>query len=114
MEYPYCVCFNETSRQRLARVHRCRLPLSWGQAAGGPAGDPPHPKHGSWLNIAERELSALQRPCLDRRRTDRATVEREMVACARARNAADPSSDWRFTTEDARIKLKRLFPAVHE
>ncbi len=114
MAYPYRVCLNETSRQRLARLHRCRLPLSWGQAAGGQTRDPPHPKHGSWLNIAELELSGLQRQCLDRRRADRATVEREVAAWARARNAADLSSDWRFTTEDARIKLKRFYPAVHE
>ena len=71
------------------------------------------PKHGSWLNMAELELSALQRQCLDRRLADRATVEREVAAWAAARNAADATIDWRFTTEDARTKLKRLYPAVH-
>jgi DDE superfamily endonuclease len=72
------------------------------------------PKHGSWLNMAELELSALQRQCLDRRLGDRATVEREVTAWVAARNAAEATIEWRFTTEDARIKLKRLYPAVHK
>ena len=69
------------------------------------------PKHGSWLNMAEIELSALERQCLDRRLGDRATVEREVAAWVAARNGAATTIDWRFTTEDARIKLKRLYPA---
>jgi hypothetical protein len=69
------------------------------------------PRHGSWLNMAEIELSALQRQCLNRRLGDRATLEREVVAWTAARNAAATSIDWRFTTTDARIKLKRLYPA---
>jgi len=68
------------------------------------------PKHGSWLNMAEIELSALQRQCLDRRLGDRATLEREVAAWVAARNAAATSIDWRFTTANARIKLKRLYP----
>ena len=72
------------------------------------------PKHGSWLNMAEIELSALQRQCLDRRLGDRATLEREVAAWVAARNAAATTIDWRFTTDDARIKLKRLYPAFHE
>lgn len=71
------------------------------------------PKHGSWLNMAELELSALQRQCLDRRLGDRATVEREVAAWVAARNAAQTTIDWRFTTAEARIKLKHLYPAVH-
>ncbi len=71
------------------------------------------PKHGSWLNMAELELSALQRQCLARRLSDRATLEREVAAWVAARNAAEVSIDWHFTTADARIKLKRLYPAVH-
>ena len=71
------------------------------------------PKHGSWLNMAELELSALQRQCLARRLGARAVVEREVAAWSAARNAADVTIDWRFTTADARIKLKRLYPAVH-
>ncbi len=72
------------------------------------------PKHGSWLNMAEIELSALQRQCLDRRLGDRATMEREVVAWVAARNAAGTTIDWRFTTTDARAKLKRLYPAYQE
>ena len=72
------------------------------------------PKHGSWLNMAEIELSALQRQCLDRRLADRPTMEREVAAWAADRNAATRTIDWRFTTEDARIKLKRLYPAYEE
>lgn len=70
------------------------------------------PKHGSWLNMAEIELSVLQRQCLDRRLGDRRTMEREVAAWVDARNAAKSAIDWRFTTTDARIKLKRLYPAV--
>jgi hypothetical protein len=71
------------------------------------------PKHGSWLDIAEIELSILQRQCLDRRLPDRTTVEREVAAWVADRNAAGHRVDWRFTTADARIKLKRLYPASH-
>ncbi len=70
------------------------------------------PKHGSWLNMAEIELSVLQRQCLDRRLADRITMEQEVTAWATARNAAGAAIDWRFTTADARIKLKRLYPAI--
>jgi DDE superfamily endonuclease len=70
------------------------------------------PKHGSWLNMAEIELSALQRQCLDRRLGDRATLEREVTAWVKTRNDPAASIDWRFTTADARIKLKRLYPVI--
>jgi hypothetical protein len=72
------------------------------------------PKHGSWLNMAEIELSALAGQCLDRRIADRATLEREVAAWEARRNAASRTIDWRFTTADARIKLKRLYPVIHE
>ncbi len=72
------------------------------------------PKHGSWLNMAEIELSALQRQCLNRRLADRGTVEREVAAWSTARNAAGAGIDWRFTTADARIKLRRLSPAFED
>jgi hypothetical protein len=72
------------------------------------------PKHGSWLNMAEIELSALQRQCLDRRIGTRTTIEREVAAWAAARYEAPTPIDWRFTTADARIKLKRLYPAHHD
>jgi hypothetical protein len=70
------------------------------------------PKHGSWLNMAEIELSVLQRQCLDRRLGDRLTLEREVTAWVTARNGAASRIDWRFTTTDARIKLKRLYPVI--
>jgi hypothetical protein len=71
------------------------------------------PKHGSWLNMAEIELSVLQRQCLARRLGDRVTMEREVAAWLAAGNTTTTAIDWRFTTEDARIKLKRLYPVVH-
>jgi hypothetical protein len=70
------------------------------------------PKHGSWLNMAEIELSVLDRQCLDRRLPDKETVEQEAAAWERERNARQMSVDWRFTTADARIKLKRLYPSI--
>jgi DDE superfamily endonuclease len=70
------------------------------------------PKHGSWLNMAEIELSVLTTQCLDRRLADRASLEREVAAWQAARNAAGCKIDWRFTTEDARIKLKHLYPKI--
>jgi DDE superfamily endonuclease len=69
------------------------------------------PKHGSWLNIAEIELSVLSRQCLDRRLPDPETLEREVVAWVHDRNADTTCIDWRFTTADARIKLKHLYPS---
>jgi hypothetical protein len=71
------------------------------------------PTHGSWLNMAEIELSALQRQCLDRRLGNRGAMEREVAAWVAARNTTATTIDWQFTTEDARIKLKRLYPSFH-
>jgi hypothetical protein len=68
------------------------------------------PKHGSWLNMTEIELRVLAERCLDRRLADQATLEREVAAWQAARNADGRGVDWRFTTEDARIKLKHLTP----
>ena len=68
------------------------------------------PKHGSWLNMAEIELAMLAGQCLDRRLGDRATLEREVAAWQAARNRAGRGVNWRFTTEDARIKLQHLYP----
>ena len=70
------------------------------------------PKHGSWLNIAEIELSALSRQCLSRRIPDAPRLSREVAAWEQARNTAATRVDWRFTTADARIKLKRLYPSI--
>jgi hypothetical protein len=72
------------------------------------------PRHGSWLNMAEIELSVLARQCLNRRLGDRTTIEREVAAWTARRNAAATTIDWRFTMADARIKLKRLYPVTHE
>jgi hypothetical protein len=69
------------------------------------------PKHGSWLNMAEIELSVLGRQCLDRRIADAEGLMREVAAWEAARNDADAVINWRFTTADARIKLKRLYPS---
>src|SRR5688572_2027411 len=72
------------------------------------------PKHGSWLNIAEIELSVLSRQCLDRRVPHFATLAAEIAAWQDRRNATGGTVDWRFTTEDARIQLKRLYPSLQE
>lgn len=68
------------------------------------------PVHGSWLNIAEVELAVLARQCLNRRIPDIATMTRETSAWQARRNHRQAVIDWRFTTGDARIKLKRLYP----
>lgn len=72
------------------------------------------PKHGSWLNIAENELSVLTRQCLDRRIGDLETLEQETTAWYIERNKMPKSVDWQFTTEDARIRLKRLYPQIKD
>ena len=68
------------------------------------------PKHGSWLDAAEIELSILTKQCLNRRIPDIETYRREVKAWQDTRNSSDKGVDWQFTTEDARIKLKRLYP----
>ena len=70
------------------------------------------PKHGSWLNMAEVELSVLSRQCLDRRIPDAATLAVEVAAWQAERNAAGVKADWQFTTADARTKLRRLYPVL--
>lgn len=70
------------------------------------------PKHGSWLNIAEIELSALTLQCLDRRIPDIQTLRNETTIWAKQRNQQQKGVDWQFTTGDARIKLKRLYPLI--
>ena len=69
------------------------------------------PKHGSWLNMAEIELSVLQRQCLARRIPDEATLKREIAAWEVQRNKEQATIDWRFSVTDAREKLKRLYPS---
>ena len=70
------------------------------------------PKHGSWLNMAEIELGVLSRQCLDRRVPDKVTLATEVAAWQCRRNAAEAKVDWRFTNDEARIKLKRLYPTL--
>ena len=72
------------------------------------------PKHGSWLNMAEIELSVLSRQCLDQRIGDRELLISEIEAWQKDRNNKSHKMDWRFTTADARIKLKRLYPSIKE
>jgi hypothetical protein len=72
------------------------------------------PKHGSWLNMAEIELSVLARQCLNRRIPDEQTLCKETQAWVEDRNSKVVKVDWRFSTADARIKLKRLYPKFHD
>ena len=71
-------------------------------------------KHGSWLNMAETELSALTKQCLDRRIPAPAlgTLHREVATWEHFRNEAESKINWQFTTHDARTKLKKLYPSI--
>ena len=70
------------------------------------------PKHGSWLNAAEIELNVIGSQCLKRRIEDIETMQKETTAWQHRRNLLESKIDWHFTTEDARIKLKRLYPVI--
>ena len=70
------------------------------------------PKHGSWLNMAESELGVLAKQCLDRRIADRETLQREAAAWTLRRNTHNAKANWHFTTADARVKLKSLYPTI--
>jgi hypothetical protein len=70
------------------------------------------PKHGSWLNMAEIELSILHRQCLDARIPDQATLIAKVTAWQKRRNMKLSTVHWQFTTDDARIKLHRLYPTI--
>ena len=72
------------------------------------------PNHGSWLNMAETELSVLSRQCLDRRIESKDTMAAEIATWENARNDAGARIDWQFTTTEARIKLKRLYPSFEK
>ena len=72
------------------------------------------PKHGSWLNMAEIEFSVLSRQCLSRRIPDQETLKREVQAWQDRRNEQCATVKWQFTTNDARIKLKRLYPSTND
>jgi hypothetical protein len=70
------------------------------------------PKHGSWLDLAESELSVLSGQCLDRRIADKQTLIEEVAAWEASRNTKHTTANWQFTTADARVKLKRLYPSL--
>jgi DDE superfamily endonuclease len=70
------------------------------------------PKHGSWLDMAEAELSVLSRQCLDRRIPNKQALIEEVAAWEEDRNKNHTNADWQFTTADARSKLKRLYPPI--
>ncbi len=70
------------------------------------------PKHGSWLDLAESELSVLSGQCLDRRIPDKQTLIAEVAAWEVSRNKNHTKADWQFTTAKARVKLKRLYPSL--
>ena len=70
------------------------------------------PKHGSWLNLAESELGVLTKQCLDRRISDKQTLIDEIAAWQHDRNANHTKADWQFSTRNARIKLKHLYPSI--
>lgn len=72
------------------------------------------PKHGSWLNMAEIELQVLNRQCLNRHITSKATIISETNAWQEARNGKESKINWQFTTENARIKLKKLYPPLYD
>ena len=72
------------------------------------------PKHGSWLNMAEIELGVLARQCLDRRIPSQEILEQETKAWQNQRNRNSIGVDWRFTTQDARVKLKSLYPSIQQ
>ena len=71
------------------------------------------PKHGSWLNMAEIEFSVLSRQCLDRRIPDEETLIQQIRTWEERRNGSQATVDWQFTTHQARIKLKKLYPSIH-
>ncbi|MEE3501701.1 transposase [Acidiphilium acidophilum] len=70
------------------------------------------PKHGSWLDMAETELSVLATQCLNRRIADKQTLINEVAAWEISRNQKNAKADWQFTADDARVKLKRLYPVL--
>jgi len=99
IHYPACLYARFTP----AEARRIAAKLEWHYT----------PEHASWLNIAECELSVLKRQCLKRRMPDIQMVKQQVMTWQHRRNHAQVSVDWRFTAEDARIKLKRLYPVVN-
>lgn len=85
-----------------AEAHRIAKRIEWHHT----------PEHASWLNMAEVELSVLSRQCLNRRIADKETLMTEVAAWERERNSVNATIHWQFTTPDARIKLRRLYPEI--
>ena len=105
----YIVRLTEEERRELrAMVKKGRVAAYKIKHANIPGADAP----GSWLNIAECELSVLSRQCLGKRTSDMRSLKRKVNPWKRDRNRRQRGVDWRFTTADARIKLKRLYPQV--
>jgi hypothetical protein len=88
------------------------LPCGAGASSGGRIEFIYTPVHGSWLNMMEIEISVLVRQCLRRRLPDIETLRLEASAWSEERNRLGASVDWRFTTEDARVKLCKLYPSI--
>ena len=103
-------CWSWTTSTPTASARSTRHSTRHRVRTGTTTGDPPHARHGSWLNIAEIELSTLTRQCLDRRITDIDTLNTELAAWQHATNTDQRQVDWQFTTADARIKLRHLYP----
>jgi DDE superfamily endonuclease len=95
-------------RPRCTRRSSRRRPGGWWRRSSGTT----PPRHGSWLNVAEVELGVLERQCLDRRIPNLEALRREAAAWQQSRNAAVVRVHWQFTTADARVKLKRLYPTI--
>jgi hypothetical protein len=101
---------SQTRRVAIATSRRPRPPKpgGWSSASNGNY----TPKHGSWLDLAESELGVLSSQCLDRRIPDKRTLVEEIAAWEHDRNANNTKANWHFTTPNARIKLKYLYPSI--
>src|SRR5208283_4912959 len=97
-----------TAKLRSTRPSRPPKPGGWSSGSNGGY----TPKHGSWLNLAESELGVLSSQCLDRRILDKQVLTDEVAAWQHDRNKNHAKADWRFTTANARIKLKHLYPSI--
>ena len=105
------ICMDETSKQQLGSLYSAFEPEEARRIAERLE---IHytPKHGSWLDMAEIEIGVLSRQCLNRRIPDQKTLRSEIEKWETKRNQENVRVNWRFTTEDARIKLKSLYPSI--
>ena len=113
VQYPHaetvCLVMDNLNTHKLASLYEA-FPPEEARRLARRLEVPYTPKHGSWLNIAEIELSALTRQCLDRRIPDIDTMRREVTSWQLDRNTNQTGVKWHFSTDDARIKLNRLYP----